>query len=188
MTEKAKILSSVDIQSLFAILETTRNRALFAIGIYTGMRISEILELTQAAVFTDDGDIRVGVTVKGVKRKNTQLREIPLHFSLREELREYKRTLPAGIWLFPGESPLNHLSRTQAHNILAAAFRKLCQHGAKTNSMRRTFLVALSSSGVPLTTIQAISGHANLAQLRDCVGGASVRPEDKYKAILRLAY
>ena len=57
--------------------------------------------------------------------------------------------------------------------------------GAKTHSMRRTLLTALSQQGVPLQTVQDISGHSNLAQLQAYL---EVHPEDKHKALGMLKY
>ena len=51
--------------------------------------------------------------------------------------------------------------------------------------MRRTLLTTLSRGGIPLRTIQQISGHSNLGQLQAYL---EVDPEDKHKALSSIKY
>jgi integrase/recombinase XerD len=186
MPGQAKILSSKEIDSVFKLLDNPRDKAIFAIGLYTGMRIGEIIRLKQDQVFTDDGGIRYQITVKRLKKKNTVYSDIPVHTKLRALLKEYRRQAKENHWLFPSsESTSGHLSRARAHEILAAAFDTLKLNDASTHSMRRTCLTQMSRAGVPLRTIQDISGHSNLGQLQAYL---QVDPEDKHKAINLLKY
>ena len=52
MVGQAKVLSSQEIQAVFKLLDSARDRALFALGLYTGLRISEIISLKQNHLFT----------------------------------------------------------------------------------------------------------------------------------------
>ncbi|MDX2104974.1 MAG: tyrosine-type recombinase/integrase [Candidatus Melainabacteria bacterium] len=70
--------------------------------------------------------------------------------------------------------------------IFAKQFAKLHRlEGANTHSMRRTCLTKMSCAGVPLRTVQEISGHSNLSQLQAYL---EVDPEDKHRAINTLKY
>lgn len=51
--------------------------------------------------------------------------------------------------------------------------------------MRKTCLTNMSRAGVPLRTVQEISGHANLGQLQTYL---EVDPEDTHRAINLLKY
>ncbi len=185
MAGQAKILSPKEIESVFKLLPTLRDKSLFALGIYTGLRVSEIISLKQDQVFTAAG-IKYTLVVYRLKKKNTVYSEIPIVPKLRQVLSEYKKTLPETEWLFPSdESASGHLTRVAAHNILSAVFRELKLEGAKTHSMRRTMLTTLSRAGVPLRTVQDISGHSNLTQLQAYL---EVHPEDKHKALSFLKY
>jgi len=64
-------------------------------------------------------------------------------------------------------------------------FKKLRLDGAKTHSMRRTLLTTLSRAGVPLRTVQEISGHSNLSELQAYL---EVDPEDKHRALNMVRY
>jgi integrase/recombinase XerD len=130
--------------------------------------------------------VQLEAVVKRLKKKNSVYSDIPLHPKLRELLKDYKAVLEPGPWLFPStRNCLRTLSRVQAHNVLSAAFARLKQEGAKTHSMRRTFLTCLSRAGVPLRTIQEMSGHSSLGQLQEYL---DVDPEDKHKSIGLLRY
>jgi integrase/recombinase XerD len=186
MAGQATILSSKEIEQVFKLLKPGRDRCLFGLGVYTGMRIGEIIRLRQDQVFTPDGGIKYQLTVKRLKKRANVYSDIPVHPKLRQLLKEYKSTVRKSEWLFPSsESIHGHLSRIRAHLILAEAFDALKLQGASTHSMRRTCLTQMSRAGIPLRTIQEISGHSNLGQLQSYL---QVDPEDKHRAINLLKY
>jgi integrase/recombinase XerD len=185
MAGQAKILTFKEIDAVFKILETARDRALFGLGIYTGMRIGEIICLKQDQVFTADG-VKYQLTVKRLKKRDAVYSDIPLHPKLRQFLKDYKTQVREAAWLFPSSESVNgHLSRARAHEVLAGAFITLKLEGASTHSMRRSCLTYMSRAGIPLRTIQEISGHSNLGQLQAYL---QVDPEDKHRAINLLKY
>jgi integrase/recombinase XerD len=192
MPGQARILSQNEIRDLFKILGNTRDQLLFALGIYTGLRIGEIIAIKQNQIFTKDGGTKNALKVTRQKTKNTVYSDIPIHPRLRERLLRYKNDAlgghisSAGSWLFPSDkSSSGHLERVRAHIILRDAFDRLRLEDASTHSMRRTCLTNMSRAGVPLRTIQEISGHASLSQLQEYL---AVDPADKHKAINLLKY
>jgi integrase/recombinase XerD len=186
MPGKAKVLTQKEISDIFRVLKTNRDRALFALGIYTGLRIAEIITLKYDHVFTAAGGVRNLLKVVRAKKKNTVYSEIPIHPNLRKRLDTYHDELAAGKWLFPSsDSATGHLERVRAHYILRDAFDRLRLQDASTHSMRRSLLTSLSRAGVPLRTIQDISGHSSLSQLQEYL---AVDPADKHKAINLLKY
>jgi integrase/recombinase XerD len=189
MAGQAKILSPQEIQAVFKLLESPRDKALFAVGIYTGLRISEIISLKQCQLFTTNG-VKCTLVLYRLKKKNTVYSEIPIVPKPRQALLDYRKELESTDWLFPSdESECGHISRAAAHNVLTQVFKILKLEGAKTHSMRRTLLTALSRQGVPLRTVQDISDHSNLAQLQAQLQAyLEVHPEDKHKALGMLKY
>ena len=186
MAGQARILQPRDIQSIFKVLETPRDRLLFALGIYTGLRVGEIIRLMSEQLFTEHGTVRNVLKVKRLKKKNTVYSDIPIHTKLRDFIRDYGGTTVLGLWLFPSEDSLSgHIERVQAHYTLRKAFDTLRLDGASTHSMRRTFLTNLSRAGVPLRTVQEISGHSSLSQLQAYL---AVDPEDTRQAVHRIRY
>jgi integrase/recombinase XerD len=186
MPGKAKILTPKEISDIFRVLRQPRDRAIFALGIYAGLRIGEIIALKTDQLFTKSGGVRNVLKVIRLKKKNTVYSEIPIHPKLRDRLQEYYKNSPPGLWLFPSEdSATGHLERVRAHYILRDAFDRLRLQDASTHSMRRTCLTNMSRAGVPLRTIQDISGHASLSELQEYL---AVDPADKHRAINLLRY
>jgi integrase/recombinase XerD len=186
MVGQARILSSKEIGGLFKVLLTARDKVLFAVGVYTGLRVGEIVSLRANQLFTESGNVRHVLKVKRLKKKNTVFNDIPIHPKLKKALADYHSDQELGAWLFPsGASATGHLTRAQAHNILTAAFETLGLEDASTHSMRRTCLTNMSRAGVPLRTIQEISGHASLSDLQAYL---AVDPDDKRRAINLLRY
>jgi len=193
MPGKAKVLGSKEIQTVLKVLKTPRDKLLFAAGLYTGLRISEIISIKMSDVFTTSGGVRNTLKITRLKKKNTVYSNIPIHPKLREQLASYKDLLDAqdqtylpSPWLFPStDAPENHIGRIRAHNILTEAFDSVSIEGASTHSMRRTCLTNMSRAGIPLRTIQEISGHSNLGQLQEYL---AVDPADSHRAIMSLKY
>ena len=189
MPGQARILSQNEIRDLFQILGNTRDRTIFAVGLYTGLRISEIIAIKQSQIFTKDGSVKNALKVTRKKTKNVVYSDIPIHPRLREYLLRYKKDVDEifdSIWLFPSAvSSTGHIERVRAHYILRNAFDRLRLEDASTHSLRRTCLTLMSRAGVPLRTIQEISGHASLSQLQEYL---AVDPVDKHKAISVLKY
>lgn len=186
MPGKAKILTSKEISDIFRVLRTPRDKAIFALGIYAGLRIGEIIALKTDQLFTKRGGVRNLLKVVRLKKKNTVYSEIPIHPKLRDRLQDYQEVAANGHWLFPSEdSGTGHLERVRAHYILREAFDRLRLEDASTHSMRRTCLTNMSRAGVPLRTIQDISGHASLSELQEYL---AVDPADKHRAINLLRY
>ena len=196
MPGKAKVLGSKEIQIVLKVLKTPRDKLLFAVGLYTGLRISEIIAIKMSDVFTTSGGVRNTLKITRLKKKNTVYSNIPIHPKLREQLASYKDLLDAqdkddsayspSPWLFPStDNPESHIGRIRAHHILTEAFDSVNIEGASTHSMRRTCLTNMSRAGIPLRTIQEISGHSNLGQLQEYL---AVDPADSHKAIMSLKY
>ncbi len=193
MPGKAKVLSSKEIQNVLKVLKSPRDKLLFATGLYTGLRISEIIGIKQEHVYTTSGGIRNILKITRLKKKNTVYSNIPIHPKLREQLQAYKKTLDhlddlgtPSPWLFPStDDPEEHIKRIRAHNILTEAFDTIGIDGGSTHSMRRTCLTNMSRAGIPLRTIQEISGHSNLSQLQEYL---AVDPADSHRAIMSLKY
>ncbi|HNB22954.1 MAG TPA: site-specific integrase [Candidatus Melainabacteria bacterium] len=186
MAGQAAILKDKDIQNIFQVIPSPRNKLLFAIGIYTGLRIGEIVRLETDQVVTENGTVRNKLTVKRLKKRGTVYSDIPIHPKLRSHIREYVTSTTLGTWLFPSNrSASGHIERVQGHYIMRSAFDALRLDGTSTHSMRRTFLTTLSRMGVPLRTVQEMSGHSSLSQLQAYL---AVDPEDTRDAVHRLRY
>jgi integrase/recombinase XerD len=144
MPGKAKVLTSQELKRVLAALKKPRDKTLFLTGLYTGLRISELIAIEQKQIFTAAGGIRNLLKLIRLKKKNTVYSNIPIHPKLREQLLSYKKAVLDDMdepspWLFPStDDPADHIGRVRAHNILTAAFADAGIDGASTHSMRRS--------------------------------------------------
>jgi integrase/recombinase XerD len=156
---QAKILTDSEIQAIFSLLNP-RDRAVFAVCLYTGCRISESLSIRFS-------DISGGVIVlrKASTKGKRGSRSLPISPNLETILNDYLRITFPGEFLFPGRDGTKPLTTAAADLVLRQACQKLGIKGVSTHSFRRTSLTRMHSAGVPLRTIQRISGHSSLATL-----------------------
>jgi integrase/recombinase XerD len=186
---KAKILSHDEIQILFNEgLHNLRDRVIFAVCLFTAVRINEAVTLYTADVYDKRGRVRDELTFrKSNTKRKLATRTIPVLDELRGYLQKYKPE--AGkIWLFPGgtfrDDQNHHITSDSGARILRKAFEQTGIDGASSHSMRRTALTQMSNAGIPLRTIQEISGHRNLEQLQQYL---EVQPEQVRGAIAALS-
>ncbi|WP_199314471.1 site-specific integrase [Planktothrix sp. FACHB-1365] len=186
---KAKILSQDEIQILFNEgLTNLRDRVLFAVCLFTAVRINEAVTLHTADVYDKRGRVRDELTFrKSNTKRKLATRTIPVLDELRGYLQKYKPE--AGkLWLFPGgtfrDDQNHHITSDSGARILRKAFEQTGIDGASSHSMRRTALTQMSNAGIPLRTIQEISGHRNLEQLQQYL---EVQPEQVRGAIAALS-
>ena len=138
-------------------------------------------------VYDRRGNVRVELTFRKSNTKGKlATRTIPVLDELRGYLERYKPE--AGkVWLFPGgvfREGDSHINPDSASRVLRKAFEKVNIDGASSHSMRRTALTQMSNAGIPLRTIQEISGHRNLEQLQQYL---EVQPEQVRGAIAALS-
>ncbi len=177
---QAKVLTHGEIEKLFEALDSPRDRALFGVMIYCGLRVSEAISLRPS-------DLKVSVLVLPAKATKGKLatRQIDIHVKLAALLADYDNG--GAEYLFPGRHGRGRLARSSADWLLdqALAYVGLEGLGISTHSFRRTALTNLSNAGVPLRVIQEISGHRSLASLQRYL---EVSPDQKKAAIAALGY
>ncbi|NEO59428.1 MAG: site-specific integrase [Moorea sp. SIO4G2] len=184
---QAKILTAEEIQLLFnegATLNPPRDRALFAVMLYTACRVNEAVTLRIRDVYDRKGFVRPVVLFrKGNTKGKLATRTIPVLEDLRKHLTDYHP--PSwGNYLFPGRHGKGHLTSDAASWILREACKRVDIEGVSTHSFRRTALTQLSNAGIPLRVIQEISGHRTLDELYKYL---EVRPEQVRGAISALS-
>lgn len=176
---QGKILTTAELQRLFTEgLLTPRDRALFGICLFTGCRISEALALTTWDFRGNTLTFRKSTTKGKLKTRN-----VDIHPGLAALLADYH---PAPGAYFPGmRLRTEKLTRSSADKILRAACQRIGVEGVSTHSFRRTALTQMSAAGIPLRTIQEISGHHDLGTLQRYL---EVTAEEKLKAISAIGF
>lgn len=148
-----------------------RDRALFILGIKTGLRISEILSLTIGDVLTDERfHDRVYIERRHIKGKR-EGRSIPLNPIAKGALLPWIKSLRAGgstqgTFIFKSRNGGNRaISRVQAWKILDSVFRRVGALGRLgTHTMRKSFAQrAFRKLDNDLLRTQKALGHRSIS-------------------------
>ena len=152
------VLSQDEVARLLGAVDNLKHRVILTVCYATGLRISEAVCLTPAAIDSQRMVIRVE---QGKGRKD---RYVMLPPKLLDILRDYwKRTHP-GQWLFPGDPPDKPIS-THTIGHTCRQVRQRCGIGKPVtpHSLRHAFAVHLLEAGTDLRTIQLLLGHRSLS-------------------------
>lgn len=112
--------------------QNKRNGLLFAFGIYTGLRISDILCIKVRQV-------RNQKYLSIRERKTGKEKNIRLNQFLKEKIDEYIADMKNYEYLFYGEKKTKPMTRQQAYNILSKAAEKFGVGSVGTHTLRKTF-------------------------------------------------
>jgi integrase/recombinase XerD len=188
---QAKILTVAEIQLLFNegfTVDPPRDRALFAVCLYTACRISEAVTLRKRDVLDLKGNVRPEIIIrKGNTKGKLATRTIPVIADLCAKLTAYTPRKNS-IYLFPGNE-INSRAESHLHPdsgiwLLREACKRIGLEGVSTHSFRRTALTQMSNAGIPLRIIQEISGHRTLDELYKYL---EVKPEQVLGAVASLS-
>jgi integrase len=129
-------------------------RPIVIIALNTGMRKSEILNLTWNQVDLKHGFIMLERT------KNGERREIPINMSLRNAFENLPRRLDGG---FVFSNPKKGKPYRDIRKSFPSALRKVGIQDFRFHDLRHTFASQLVMAGVDITTIKELLGHKSLA-------------------------
>ena len=181
---QAEVLTPDELEKLLDNAPCSRSRALFAVMIFTGSRISESLQLRWGAIQESQ------LIFKRETTKTKTSREILLHDRVVTELKNYrqywisryKKEPTSRDFLFVGRFGFSEpLTRQWAHkvwnkSVKAAGLRK----GTSLHTPRRSLATRMHSKGIGLKTIASFTGHQSLDQLSTYI---SVDLKEKMKAL-----
>lgn len=151
------ILSPDEVLHFLNCVEKRKYRAILTTCYAAGLRISEAIALTPAAIDSKRMVIRVEQG-KGKKDRYTMLSP-----KLLDVLRDWWRVERPKDWLFPGNLGL-HITRS-AVELECQKARRISKipKPIKPHSLRHAFAVHLLEQGVDVRRIQLLLGHSSLA-------------------------
>jgi len=140
-----------------------RNVVLWALGITTGLRISDLLTFRFSDFLTAEGKVAESITIK--EKKTGKGRTILIAPVTRAALEAYREELTDGALLFP-------FTREQARRLIKAWCDDCGLNGSYgTHTMRKTFAtVAYDNSGGDPVITARVTGHSNPSQLLAYIG------------------
>ena len=135
--------------------QSSRDWLLFILGINSGLRISDLLELTVESVKD-----RERIVIR--EKKTGKAKDFPISEVCKRAISEYlKETgINAGV-LFPSRKGDKAISRIQAYRILSdAAGHVGIKEAVGTHTLRKTFGYHAYQNGVDITRIQKLLNHS----------------------------
>ncbi len=161
-----------------------RNYALIVLGLYTALRISDLLRLRWDDVYDfDSGRIRVNFSI--VEKKTKKAKTIALNNTAVGALTILAaKTAVRGRAVIENRKTGKAISRIQAYRLIRAAAEALAfQTRVSCHSLRKTFGYHAWKSGVSPAVIMEIYNHSSLAVTRRYLG---VTQDDKDAVYLGL--
>src|ERR1700751_5414945 len=135
-----------------------KHRTILTICYAAGLRVSEAIRLK----VTDIDSKRMVIRVE--QGKGQKDRYVMLSPKLLTTLRDWWRVGKPRYWLFPGDSPGEHIPRSAVEIACQKAQGFCCIPKPITpHSLRHAFAVHLLESGTDVRTIQLLLGHRSLA-------------------------
>lgn len=167
---QASVLSNKEWAKLESVCDSNHMRVIWGILRYTGARIGEVIRLRFNDVYEDYENRKTYdfiVYRKENRKGKDKHHTVPICNQLKMLLRGYVQPVKSD-WMFP--SPLNPDKHISYEGVLAHLKRKAIEAGLgnlriTTHSGRRSCITELARNGTDLKTIQAVSGHASLANL-----------------------
>ena len=166
--KRAHILTEREIKRVFAHVAqrpfAERNRAMFHLSIYAGMRVGEIAALRLGDAFTPDGKVREQIQLTAAQTKGNTARTLLLNAQVQRELAAYGRGVEARV----PEAPLfsSKAGGAFSPNSLVQVFARIYTASgidrATSHAGRHYFLTSLAEKGVSVHVLAALAGHRNI--------------------------
>lgn len=134
--------------------KSERNYIMFMIGIYSGLRISDILKLRVR-------DVRNRDRIMIREKKTGKERRFPVNKALKKDLDKYIEEMHDYEYLIKSRKDRNKpITRQQAWTILQTAGEKFGVQKIGTHTMRKTFGYHMYQQTHDIVAIQKILNHA----------------------------
>lgn len=148
--DKAKIKEMVE----YLRERNERDQVLFELGIHTGLRISDLLQLRKK-------DVRgTHIVLKEIKTKKTKRVVIVPH--LKKVLDRYIRTKKDSEYLFSGRGTHGKpISRIRAYKIMRQAANECGLQNIGTHTMRKTFGFHFYNETKNIAMLQKLFNHSS---------------------------
>lgn len=168
--EPIRDLKKLELMKKFLKSQSKRDYLLFVMGINSGLRISDILELKVEDVIDENGSPKSFYTIresksKNEKRKLGKFRKIVFSDGVKKALKEYMKEYdpPMDYYLFKSRKGANErITRQAAWRILKDAAETVgIQDTIGTHSLRKTMAYHAYKNGTDISLLQQILNHSS---------------------------
>ncbi len=169
---------------LYFKMRSQRNYLLFLIGIYTGLRISDILTLRVKDL--KNKNYLVVSDKKTHKKKKNNKRTIELHPALKKELKHYLIDKEDHEYVIKSRSGLNQaITRERAYMILKAAADHFNIESLGCHSLRKTMGYHLYKKTKDIVLVKDALNHSDTSYTLRYIG---IQQDTVNDAITKLKY
>ena len=160
-------------------LKSDRDAMLFTFGIYSGLRISDIIKLRVRDVRGRDR-----ITVKETKTGKDKI--LRLNQELKKSIAAYVKDKKDYEFMFKSRNGINrHISRQRAYSIIRDAGQSFGLEHIGTHTMRKTFGYHIYQETKDITLVQKLLNHSSPEITLAYIGMTQKAMED---AVDRLRY
>ena len=147
-----------------------RNHVLAVLGVYTALRISDILRIVWDDIYDfETGKPREHLTV--TEKKTGKTKKMALHEDVKAAINKYKHSAARGKPLIINERTGRAISRIQAYRIIRAAAEEInIPERVSCHSLRKTFGYHAWKNGASQAVITEIYNHSSYATTRRYLG------------------
>ncbi len=152
-----------------------RNKAIVDLFYSTGVRVSELCDITLKSIDFNDRTIRI-------KGKGKKIRVVIFGKKTEQTLKEYLSTRKDNLrWLFISNRK-RKLSRREAWYIINSTFEKIAlKYGVHPHTLRHSFATHLLDNGADIRVIQELLGHSSISTTSIYVNTSFREIMEKYK-------
>lgn len=172
-------VAEADLRQFFAVIEDSRDRAMFLLMLRCGLRISEVARLRLRDIYLDEAPPRLLVL-----GKNSKERSVYLSPQAEQALRQYlhDRTPTPSDYVFLSYQG-DGMSTTAIHKRLMR-YRKEADIHLTAHQLRHSFANDLVAVDVPVTSIQKLLGHSWLATTQTYVAANDRKAQADFYAVI----
>ena len=161
----------------YLIARNERDYVMFVFGIYSGLRISDILKLRVR-------DVKDKEYIYLREEKTNKEKRFVIHEDLREVIKEYIKDKEDYEYLFKSRKGLNSpITREHAYRILNNAAKAFGLESIGTHTMRKTFGYFLYQETKDAVAIKEILNHSDISITLRYIG---VNQDRKDKVVKKL--
>lgn len=166
---QAKTLTPAEFEQVLRFIDTRkfvlRDRTLFLISHWSGMRVGEIASLKIRDILNSDGSVKAEIRLSPEQTKGRHARTVYLPKKLQDVLAEYIKCRcinSADEPVFYTGNGVGFTGNTLCQ-LFFWLYRKAGVAGASSHSGRRSFITSLASKGISVRVLASMAGHRSIS-------------------------
>ncbi len=167
--KQARILTTAEFKRVLAVIDahkySERNRAIFNLSFYGGLRACEISSLKISDVVDDNYKVKTQIVLQANMTKGHERNRVIVSTALQKSLQRYIRAVCASkapntpLILSQKGGSFSPLTIVQ---LFAKFYAKAGVTGASSHSGRRQYITALAENQINIRAIQALARHSHI--------------------------